>query len=172
MMKTFWMKMMVMAILAVAAAVIPAGCALGPNASAESGALRLTLRSVEPPKIVYRLTNVSREPVRVWETDNSWGWWNVTVYLDEKEKPGAGPQPVFRVARIRSIDEPAYFGIAPGKHRDFEIDLSSGEWTIPGDVDWAGKEYAAEMIFGIDQTPASDRHGVYVGRMRVWTERK
>ncbi|WNJ17367.1 hypothetical protein [Pontibacter sp. G13] len=78
------------------------------------------------PRIHAKLTNESRQPVRVWKDWNTWGYFNLKLFwIADGEQ-----HPIERVSlKHWDGDFPDFWTLPPGESVILEVDLRTAKWT-------------------------------------------
>ena len=142
--------------------------------AARPGALvdvRLDITNVSPSgTLSVRLTNNSKNIIRIWEDDNSWGaarWRVLLVRRGQLETFFENPN------RIFTMNIPTFKEIASGNYTEQKLDLNGGNWC--------GLTYCASYNErGFGDKRATFQHGdtvvvlydvptsIEAGKMKVW----
>jgi hypothetical protein len=108
------------------------------------------------------VTNVTKEPVRLWREWCSWGYFNLFFEVQFGEE-----KPLKMVKELRGWDKnyPDFAEIAAGEHLVLEVKLDPGVWRIP--FEKAGEPRAARLraIYAVEPDDESKRHVVWTGRV-------
>ena len=86
--------------------------------------LDLTLASPDV-EVVFR--NGSTKPLRLWELDNSWGWWSISFQIRSQHDPHLSTI-VHDWHQEWTGNAPSTFVLAPGEARPFTFNLNHGSW--------------------------------------------
>lgn len=83
--------------------------------------------------VEVRLTNVSKQPIRIFDESNSWGAMDWRVLRIRNGKVEAFYQSPYQGF---TKNNPTSFELAPGAHRDLKIDINGGNWCGFGRCSW------------------------------------
>ena len=121
--------------------------------------------SIHGAHLTLSIINLSAREVRLWEWENSWGWFSVAIQVRDK----TGKQVEIR----RKIHEwtkngPVYFTLRQQERREVLIDLHDGWWEVEGSsagelASWQDQPLELRARLQIDPTPESERFDVFTG---------
>jgi hypothetical protein len=109
------------------------------------------------------VTNVSKEPVRLWREWCSWGYFNVSfIATDESGKT------VTMKKRPRGWDKnyPDWSIIPPGDHMIFEISLDDTTWQdAPLPENGQTRRVRMKVVYAVPVDPETKSHGIWTGEI-------
>lgn len=117
--------------------------------------------------LTVAILNSSAQERRLWEWQNSWGWYSLAVQVR-----GAADQQIEIKRRWRDWTKngPVYFVVPPRGSRDVSIDLQDGWWEaadaiFPNWLPASWKDHPVELRarLRIEPTPESERFDVFTG---------
>lgn len=117
------------------------------------------------------ITNISDEPVQLWETWNSWGWYDLSFeILDDSfnilhtvEKKG----------RLWTRNFPSFFTLVAGDQIVIDVCFNKTDWQFPleGEEDPERSEAYIKAVYTIPEDEETDEFGIWTGRIESEVER-
>jgi hypothetical protein len=109
-----------------------------------------------------RFTNSSAQEIRLWESENSWGWFSIFLQLkDQSNKDGAV---IKRKSREWTENAPDFFALAPGQSHELRLDINDGWWEVSKDISqWKDAPVLVQAKYEVARTAEADKHTVFVG---------
>ena len=109
------------------------------------------------------LTNVSKQPVRLWREWCSWGYYALSFRVTA----GNGKQTtVKKLPRVWTKNLPDWMQLGPGDHMIFEVTFDPTVWDSPP-LPPSGASQTATLtaIYELTASPESKQQAVWVGRV-------
>jgi hypothetical protein len=126
------------------------------------------------------LENTSTVELRLWELDNSWGYWSISFQLSNEQDSN-----IYFIRRRSdtefTVNGANYFVIAPGARREISMNFNDGWWeweqSLLGLKDkiisvCVSYSYSPSPL-SIKLVPESNNYGVFTGSAQSdWVESK
>jgi hypothetical protein len=123
--------------------------------------MQLTLK-IQSDHLDVIMGNPSSQGLRVWEFENSWGWFSTTVYL--KDQLTEREKVIRRAEREWTRNFPSSFIIPAGGERLLRLNLLDGWWELGEEIlQFKNKPVSVNVKYKVDPTPESSKFGVFVG---------
>ncbi|MBE7173356.1 MAG: hypothetical protein INR73_22480 [Williamsia sp.] len=107
------------------------------------------------------VSNVSPHKIRVWETNNSWGWWNWRVVVIRSRSiflVERNPDQEF-TGNFRAYDE-----LAVGQKKTKLLNMQDGDWICNRQKGFLfQKDDEILVIYHVSETPESKTDRVWTG---------
>lgn len=100
-----------------------------PADSSPDLALELLLPS---DRLAVLLFNRSSQEVRIWELENSWGWYSFSFELKRESDPDA--HRIVRKPRDWTKNGPTFQTLPPGSSREIAFCIDDGWWEVSEDL--------------------------------------
>jgi hypothetical protein len=109
------------------------------------------------------VTNVSRDPQRLWTTLNSWGYYNVRFEVIDKN--GTLLHTIRKKPVSWSENTPGCYDIQPGEHAVFEVEFTSDVWDLTFLAGEKPGEHRVRMraVYEIHPSRESEKYKVWTG---------
>lgn len=122
--------------------------------------------SVQSDQLVVILSNTSSKQLKIWGSQNLWGWGNLSFRL-KKYGSNNGEYIIKRSDREWTGNESSLLKILPGKSHEFNTNLKDGWW----DVDEAISKFKDESIliqavFNSLTSEEAKEKGVFIGELK------
>lgn len=111
------------------------------------------------------ITNISNEPKRLWETWNSWGWYNLTFeILDNQGK-------ILHILKKKSHgwskNYPSFIRLQAGEYFIIDVNLERSDWGLPFlDKEKEGNfEINLKAIYEIPEDKETKEHNIWTGKI-------
>jgi hypothetical protein len=109
--------------------------------------------------------NTSSQELRLWELENSWGWFSFSLYLrgemDEEVRI------IKRMSRDWTKNGPYFYVLSPAESRNIQLNINDGWWDKPASL---SKLYNASIYvrttLNIDPSPEADEFDIFVGTVQ------
>ena len=117
------------------------------------------------------ITNISDEPVQLWETWNSWGWYDLsfeilddsfTILHTVEKKP-----------RFWTRNFPSFFTLDAGEQYAIDVCFNETDWLLPlqEEEDPGRSEAYIRAVYTIPEDEETDEYGIWTGRIESKAER-
>lgn len=119
----------------------------------------------EDTQIQAIITNTSDEPLRLWETWNSWGWYNLSFeILDDSCNI---LHTLEKMPRAWTRNFASFFILAAEDQYAIEVCLNETDWLlpVPGEEYPGGSEAYMRALFTIPEDKETDEYGIWTGRI-------
>lgn len=134
-----------------------------PKVAGAGGVPEIRFRSEkQAPCFHVVLTNVSEHTARLWETWNSWGFYNLTFELTDAE---GKRRTVERWCAGWSRNFASWFLLKPGERYVFDI-WFPGEWRGLPEVKGKAQEVSLRAVYAIPEDDSARTVGVWSGTVR------
>ncbi|MBE9072208.1 hypothetical protein [Microcystis sp. LEGE 08355] len=121
--------------------------------------LELTLHS---NSLEVKILNTSSKEVRLWELENSWGWYSISLLL--REDSDKQTQVIKRTSRDWTKNGPYFFVLSPGEARKIPLNTKDGWWDWNHGVsELKNKLISIRARLEIDPSPEAKKYSVFVG---------
>jgi hypothetical protein len=111
-------------------------------------------------QLMVTITNSTAQEQRLWEWNNSWGWWSVSFQV--RNEAGKIIEMV-RKSRDWTKNGPVYFVLQPQEELKVSIDLHDGWWEVAGANARNDRPVELRARLRIAPTTESDQLGVFTG---------
>jgi hypothetical protein len=129
----------------------------------------LLLFNVALDHLEVSVRNASTSPARLWELENSWGWFAFSFEL--QDKAGGNSTALRRAPREWTKNGPDHFILQPGETRAFRFDLDDGWWVADRPPALSDKAMRIRAKLSIGESPEARQYGVFVGTLfSDWVE--
>jgi hypothetical protein len=155
--------------------VLLAGFSAGPGPDGPRTAAPLSVRIVPsafrepgPRRIAAKhfhavVTNVSEEPVRLWQEWCSWGYFTLSFEVTDQDGRSAV---VKKKPRGWDRNTPDWIAIPPGDHLVFDVSFSEPIWEdAPSPEGVKPRPVRMKAVYAIPADPETKKHGVWVGQV-------
>lgn len=115
--------------------------------------------------------NDTRNLLRIWEFDNSWGWNTISIEIKKEHNPE-----IFIVRKLKKMgwtkNGPTYFEVKPHEKKIIEIFPSSQWWESENDLSsLKNQKILVRALVHISETPESIMFDVFTGKLQSdWVE--
>jgi hypothetical protein len=125
--------------------------------------------SVRASDLSVTVSNSSSQELRLWELENSWGWFSFAVEV-QGESGVSGI--IKRAPREWTRNAPTYFTLAAGERREIILNLKDGWWeSDEGLSELKDDSLRVRVRYEVGPTPESESLGVFVGTdLSEWVE--
>ena len=125
------------------------------------GKVKLEL-TIHPDHPVVKVLNTSSEELRLWELDNSWGWFAFSIEIIGEVHQES--RIIRRGLREWTKNGPVYFTLVPGESRTISLRLKDGWWDLPEDIAKLKDEPLSVLArYEVASTPEARQYDVFVG---------
>lgn len=109
-----------------------------------------------------KFINPSSQAMRLWELENSWGWYSISLQVIEETAKNL--LTVKRKTREWTENAPEFFVLQPGESREMRMEMQDGWWDMSGELhDLHDRPVIIRAVYTVDKTPESDSFGVFTG---------
>jgi hypothetical protein len=119
------------------------------------------VKTVTPSRFSVLISNSTPQTLGIWQGDNSWAWYMLTVYL--RERPRGEEFVIRRKDRDWTMNIPGRILLEPGESERMEIDLLDGSWDVPSGLRFTSNYFDVRVRLKIPQTPEAKQLKVFVG---------
>ena len=115
------------------------------------------------------ITNVSDKPQRIWETWNSWGWYNLTFNMLDNR--GNTLYTLKKKPRGWSKNFPSFIRLNPGECFIIDVYLKRSDWELPflGKKREGDFEINLKAVYEIPQDDETKKNGIWTGKIESAT---
>lgn len=108
------------------------------------------------------LQNVSKEPKRIFEYWNSWGYQNLSFYLSFSEEGSNHALVISRLDQDFTRNFPSYLTLAPGEEVVFPITFNE-QWSGLDHIPDGTSKVTLQAVYKTDPTFQSKANDIWVG---------
>ncbi len=111
------------------------------------------------------VTNTSANPQRLWETWNSWGYYNLRFEVADKD--GNVISTIKKKPRAWTRNFPSWVELAPGEHLVLDVDFDRERWVLPFSKEKRQGQFSLSMraVFEIAADKETGVHKVWTGKI-------
>ena len=106
---------------------------IGASFYAQSDRKDLSIKIVEDDidSVLFHvsITNISDEPIRLWEEWNTWGYFSLSFELFDMTGKSLGH--IAKSQRRWTVNRPSFVEIKPGQSHEIDVILHPGVWDFP-----------------------------------------
>jgi len=113
------------------------------------------------------IENSSAQELRLWEWDNSWGWYSLAF---QARVDSSREIEIRHKSREWTKNGPTYFIVLPHEKQEVSIDPRDGWWELadagsvgPELASWQDRTVEIRVRLQIEPTPESDQFGIFTG---------
>ncbi len=109
--------------------------------------------------------NTSSQEFRLWELENSWGWFSFTLYL--RGKTHEEVRIIKRISRDWTKNGPYFYILFPGESREIQLNVNDSWWDKPDNLSRLHDDsiYVC-IVLNIDPSPEANEFDVFVGTIQ------
>ena len=112
------------------------------------------------------VTNTSAKPLRLWETWNSWGYYNLSFEVADAE--GKVLYAIRKKPRSWTVNSPSWVELAPGEHFVMDVYFDRESWDLPFLKEKPQGEFSLRMraVFESKSNEQAEEHEVWTGKLK------
>ena len=145
---------------------------IGSSFYAQSDRKDLSIKIVEDDidSVLFHvsITNISDEPIRLWEEWNTWGYFSLSFELFDMTGKSLGH--IAKSQRRWTINYPSFVEINPGQSHEIEVTLHPSVWDFPDKSLLNNKgaaEYRLVASYTVQNCEESHQHAVWTGSLHT-----
>ncbi len=119
---------------------------------------------IQSGEMILIYQNSTLSVIRIWQSDNSWGWENLALVLRSES---SGSQ--INITRAKTMgwtkNGPGYIDILPGQQIKIALQLNGKSWEADNDLSKIKNEpVSVKAILTIAGTPEATELNVWIGK--------
>ena len=117
---------------------------------------------LHPDHVSVLLSNPSSYEKKIWEFENSWGWYSIAFHL--KVESEGRTRTITRSSREWTRNGPSFFVIPPGQVREIEFDINDGWWDKNKNIgQLKNLPVMVRACLKVTPSPEAEKYGAFVG---------
>src|SRR5258707_79958 len=109
------------------------------------------VKTLTPSRFSVLISNSTPQTIGIWQGDNSWAWYALTVYLRDRQR---GKEfVILRKNRDWTKNVPGRILLELGESERMEIDLLDGYWDVPQGLRFSSNYFDVRVRLKIPPTP-------------------
>lgn len=133
-----------------------------PTSVNENGDRLIILRNPSDRFYVV-LTNISKEPIRIWKENNSWGYFNLYFQINDKNEKKIT---VKKKTKGWNKNFPDWTIVPPGYHRVFEVMFDDFLWgKLPLPEKGESALIKLQAVYEIHETKEAKDYKIWTGKV-------
>lgn len=117
---------------------------------------------IYPDHLGAIIMNKSSQEIRLWDLENSWGWYTLSLCLR-----GESEEQVYivkRKPRDWTKNAPYFFVLFPGENREIQIDIKDGWWDVCKELSYLkDKSIFVRARYDVVPSPEAEEYCVFTG---------
>ena len=118
--------------------------------------------TIYPTYLGIKFFNSSSQDIRLWESENSWGWDSISFQL--KCVSGENIPVIRRKSRDWTENAPDFFVLPPEESHEMRLNINDGWWEVSENfLEWKDRQILVRARYEVGPTPEADKYNVSIG---------